>query len=170
MRLIKARIQGYRSIIDTGYFDIENGKTILVGPNEAGKSAILQALQKLNPPDGVELFNPLRDYPRAKYDEDIKKGNIDPKTFTVVEGYFSLEDSEKDDLPESYRDVIYVCGRNLDNSYWHRLDNAPSKLEFSAIDKDLQKILAHFQGTCHERGDTEAVVTAIQTELENNIT
>lgn len=122
MRLIKARIQGYRSIIDTGYFDIENGKTILVGPNEAGKSAILQALQKLNPPDGVELFNPLRDYPRAKYDEDIEKGNIDPKTFTVVEGYFSLEDSEKKDLPESYRDIIYVYGRKLDNSTWHKLD------------------------------------------------
>ncbi len=50
MRLIKARVQGYRSIIDTGYFDVENDKTILFGPNEAGKTAILQALQKLNPP------------------------------------------------------------------------------------------------------------------------
>lgn len=169
VRLTKARIKGYRSIIDTGYFDIENGKTILVGPNEAGKSAILQALQKLNPPEGVELFNPLRDYPRAKYDEDIEKGNIDPKTFTVVEGYFSLEDSEKDDLPESYRDIIYVYGRKLDNSSWHRLDNAPPNLEFSAIDKDLQKMLAHFQETCQKRGDAEAVVTAIQTELENII-
>ena len=47
MRLTKARVQGYRSIIDTGYFDVEDGKTILVGPNEAGKTAILQALQKL---------------------------------------------------------------------------------------------------------------------------
>ena len=44
MRLIKARVQGYRSIIDTGYFDVEADKTILVGPNEAGKTAILQAL------------------------------------------------------------------------------------------------------------------------------
>ena len=74
MRLTKARVQGYRSVIDSGWFEVENGKTILVGPNEAGKTAILQALQKLNPPEGVELFNPLRDYPRAKYDEDIEKG------------------------------------------------------------------------------------------------
>ena len=59
MRLAKARIQGYRSIIDSGWFDVEHGKSILVGPNEAGKTAILQALQKLNPPEGVELFNPL---------------------------------------------------------------------------------------------------------------
>ena len=95
MRLTKARVQGYRSIIDTGYFDVEDGKTILVGPNEAGKTAILQALQKLNPPEGVQLFDPLRDYPRARYDEDIKNGKIDPKTFTVVEGHFSLEDADK---------------------------------------------------------------------------
>lgn len=77
MRLTKARVQGYRSIIDSGWFDVEKGKTILVGPNEAGKTAILQALQKLNPPEGIELFNPLRDYPRAMYDEDIRhKRNV----------------------------------------------------------------------------------------------
>lgn len=73
MRLIKARVQGYRSVIDSGWFDVESGKTILVGPNEAGKTAILQALQKLNPPDGIELFDPLRDYPRAKYMRISKK-------------------------------------------------------------------------------------------------
>jgi len=41
MRLQKARIQKYRSIRNTGVFDIENGKTILVGPNEAGKTVLL---------------------------------------------------------------------------------------------------------------------------------
>ena len=45
MRLKRARVQKYRSIIDSGEFDIEEMKTILVGPNEAGKSALLQALQ-----------------------------------------------------------------------------------------------------------------------------
>ena len=48
MRLTRARVRGYRSVIDSGWFDIECGKTILVGPNEAGKTAILQALQMCN--------------------------------------------------------------------------------------------------------------------------
>lgn len=169
MRLVKARVQGYRSIIDTGYFDVETDKTILVGPNEAGKTAILQALQKLNPPEGVELFNPLRDYPRAKYDEDIVKGGIDPHTFTVVEGYFSLDDSDAKDLPEAYRDIVYVFGRRLDNTTWHRLENAPAQLTFSDIDKDLQKILLHFQATATAKGTTQNLIDAIQTELDGII-
>ena len=169
MRLQKARVQGYRSVIDTGYFDVENGKTILVGPNEAGKTAVLQALQKLNPPAGVELFNPLRDYPRAKYDEDIEKGGIDTSDFTVVEGWFSLDDADADKMPEGYKEVIYVYGRRLDNSTWHRLENAPARLVFSDIDKDLQKMVLHFQETAKVQGVAENTIGAIQTEFETII-
>lgn len=66
MRLVKAHIKNYRSILDTGLFEIEQDKTILVGPNEAGKTAILQALQQLSPPEGVAGFDALRDYPRSR--------------------------------------------------------------------------------------------------------
>lgn len=166
MRLTKARVQGYRSIIDSGFFEVENGKTILVGPNEAGKTAILQALQKLNPPEGIELFNPLRDYPRAKYDEDIEKGGIDPSKFTVVEGHFSLDANDVDEFPEGYKDITYVYGRYLDNSAWHKLDNAPNRLVFSDIDKDLQKMLLHFQETATTQGVAENLITTIGTELD----
>lgn len=43
---------------------METAKTILVGPNEAGKTAVLQALQQVNPPEGVKRLDALRDYPR----------------------------------------------------------------------------------------------------------
>ena len=66
MRLRKARVQNYRSIRDTGWFDVEKDKTILVGPNEAGKTVVLQALQQINPPDGIAKFDPLRDYPPSR--------------------------------------------------------------------------------------------------------
>ena len=35
MKLVKARVQNYRSIRDTGEFEVETDKSILVGPNEA---------------------------------------------------------------------------------------------------------------------------------------
>lgn len=167
MRLSKARVQGYRSIIDSGYFDVENGKTILVGPNEAGKSAILQALYKLNPPEGTKLFDPLRDYPRAKYDEDIEKGSIDPAEFTVVEGHFTLDETDKESLPQEYHDITYVYGRYLDNTNWHRIEGGPNRLLYSNITKDLLKISAHFQSTGKSLGKDEDVISTIQSELDS---
>lgn len=143
MRLIKARVRGYRSIKDTGDFEIEKLKTIFVGPNEAGKTAVLQALQQLNPPTGVKPFSPLRDYPRSKYDEDIVSRNINPATFTVVEGYFSLSDAEKVDIPKEYKEVVYVLGRYLDNKAWHRLDNCPASPSYGDIEKDFLRLNAH---------------------------
>ena len=169
MRLTKARVQGYRSIIDTGYFDVENDKTIFVGPNEAGKTAILQALQKLNAPEGTTPFDSLRDYPRSKYDEDIKNGKIDPSKFTVVEGHFILEDEDKKDIPEDYQNVSYVFGRRLDNTYWHRLDNAPKQLSFSDIEKDLLKLCQHYKNTSQARSESETKQTAIQNSYDSVI-
>lgn len=169
MRLTKARIQGYRSIIDTGYFDVENDKTIFVGPNEAGKTAILQALQKLNAPEGTTPFDSLRDYPRSKYDEDIKNGKIDPSEFTVVEGHFILEDDDKKDIPEDYQNILYIFGRRLDNTYWHRLDNAPEQLSFSDIEKDLLKLCQHYKNTSQARSEPETKQTAIQNNYDSVI-
>ena len=124
MRLSKAQVRKYRSIRDTGWFEIETGKTILVGPNEAGKTVILQALQQLHAPKGIEGFEALRDYPRSEYNKDIGRGTVDPATITVVEGHFKLEPGDLEGLPEGYRDCTYVYGRNLDNNPWLRLDGA----------------------------------------------
>ncbi len=142
MRLGKARIRMYRSIRDTGEFEVEDGKTIFVGPNEAGKTVILQALQQLNAPKDIGGFDALRDYPRSEYD-DIKRGVVDPAKVTVVEGHFSLEASDLVDLPEGYKDCIYVLGRHLDNSSWHRLDGAPGIPTYGALSKDLTRLCAH---------------------------
>jgi predicted ATP-binding protein involved in virulence len=93
MRLTKARVTKYRSIRDSGWFDVENLKTIMVGPNEAGKIALLEALQQLHSPDGARKFDPLRDYPRSEFN-DITTKKVDPAKVTVVEGHFSLEQED----------------------------------------------------------------------------
>ena len=56
MRLSKARVCKYRSIHDTGWFDVESTKTILVGPNEAGKTALFKSVTATQCPKGGTRF------------------------------------------------------------------------------------------------------------------
>jgi energy-coupling factor transporter ATP-binding protein EcfA2 len=167
MRLVKARIKGYKSIKDTGYFDIERTKTIFVGPNESGKTAIFQALQRLNPPSGVMPFNPLRDYPRSDYDRDIARGGVDPAAFTVVECHFALEPSDVALLPPGFENAMYVVGRRLDNSSWHRIDNGPKQLTFSDMEKDLDRFSAHIDKNFKKENPPASVDDAPSNELLN---
>jgi len=145
MKIKKVRVKDYRSIIDSGEFEIDADKTILVGPNEAGKTALLQAIQYLNPPGGVRKLNPLRDYPRAHFSK-IKLGEVDPSKVRVVEAEFVLDDKDREHLPEEMKDANYVMWRNLDNSTGHRLSGAPPKTTFLDIEKDLKRLAAHVDG------------------------
>lgn len=166
MRLSKARIRMYRSIRDTGEFEVENGKTILVGPNEAGKTIILQALQQLNAPKDIGGFDALRDYPRSEYD-DIKRRAVDPAKVIVVEGHFKPEDSDMEGLPDGYKDCTYVRGRNLDNSAWHRLDGAPGIPTYGSLSKDLTRLCAHVDP---RKRSEEPVPSAALAEVTANCT
>lgn len=62
MRLKSVRIAEFKSIRDSGVFEIGD-VTSLVGKNEAGKTALLQALYRLNPiVDGADKFDATYDY------------------------------------------------------------------------------------------------------------
>ena len=139
MRLKSARIQNYRSIKDTGLFQVENLKTIFVGPNESGKTVILQALQQLNQPSDVAEFDELRDYPRSLYN-DITTKKVKSE---VVRGYFELEDADKELLPPEYSECIYVKYKMLNNKRYHTLENAPKEVTYGDIKNDLNRLCAH---------------------------
>lgn len=71
MKLISVQIKNFRSVDDSGKFEIGD-TTCLVGKNEAGKTALLQALEVLNSAEGNDQYDKLRDYPRQhlnKYEE-----------------------------------------------------------------------------------------------------
>lgn len=142
MKLKNVRVTNYRSIRDTGKFDIEDEKSIFVGPNEAGKSAVLQAIQQLKPPKGTKGFNALRDYPRALYN-DITTGRIKPEEVAVVEGNFSLSEGDKNAIPEAFRCCSYTSTKYLDNSETHSLVNAPDRPKFKDIKTDLLRLEKH---------------------------
>lgn len=88
MRLVKAKIRRYRSIEELDEFDIEPDVTCLVGKNESGKTATLQALFKSRAIDGT-TFDDSLDYPSHKTRELRSDGPIDVSTLTYI-----LEDAD----------------------------------------------------------------------------
>ena len=144
MRLTHSRVQNYRCVRDTGWFEVEQAKTILVGPNEAGKTAVLEALQRINPSDGVRGFAPLRDYPRKLYNADIQSRRLDPESIPVASAQFELEPDDLAELPDGFGATGYRCTRYLNNRFTHWLEGGPEVVVFSEeIRKDLRRLATH---------------------------
>lgn len=96
MRLIKVRIKEFQSIQDSNEFEIGD-VTCLVGKNEAGKTALLKAMYRLNPVRSQDCdFDATYDYPRqdlVEYESQIdagKRGHAE-----VVEATFELGREDK---------------------------------------------------------------------------
>ena len=100
MKLIKVRVQNYKSILDSGWVEMDD-VTCLVGKNESGKTAFLQALEKLNPvePDHAD-FNFVYDYPTSKYTAYKRVHKDDPAT--VVEAELEITPAALERVAKSF--------------------------------------------------------------------
>jgi hypothetical protein len=122
MLLTHARVTNFKSIEDSGEFSI-GPSACLVGKNEAGKTAILEAIYKLNPYAGDSAYDLQRNYPRrllAEY-EDRHEG----KDAQVVQTRWQLTDAELAVLHKlvgkdavTGREIIIRKHYNQQNTYW----------------------------------------------------
>ena len=92
MKLIRARITNYKSITDSGWFSLDDC-TCLVGKNESGKTAVLQALARTNPAtQDLPDFDHRLDYPRRLSARYKKRHKDDPDKVTELE--YELDEDE----------------------------------------------------------------------------
>ena len=68
MELISVQVRNYKLVDDSGEFSVRD-LTCLAGKNESGKTALMEALRRLNPVEGAseQSYNPLYEYPRKRY-------------------------------------------------------------------------------------------------------
>jgi AAA15 family ATPase/GTPase len=83
--LTSVRIENFKCIEDSTEFTLKP-VTCLVGKNESGKTAILQALYKLNPdiPEHGH-FDALLEYPRRKWSEYKERHDTNPDNVLTTE-------------------------------------------------------------------------------------
>ncbi|MEH1977059.1 MAG: AAA family ATPase [Nostoc sp.] len=101
MKLIRVKVENFRSVENSSEFSIDDNMTCLVGKNESGKTTLLTALYRLHPMfDGGTKFNPQKDYPRRYLSdyEERHKGK-DPAVITT---WWTLEQKDKNQLIEKF--------------------------------------------------------------------
>lgn len=172
MKLVKVHVQNYRSILDSGEIEIEKIKTVLVGINEAGKTALLKAINNLNPASDIEKVDILRDFPRSKYSEYVQNKSAEElKETPLVKGWFALEQSDiveieilpnfVDKLIDS-NNFLYIRNQKYD-SCSHEIQNFP-KTTFGDIRKSTLRLIEALK----INPTSQEIITAIESFLEKN--
>ncbi len=91
MKLIEVTVKKFKNIIDSNNVKIEKDITSLVGKNESGKTAFLQALYQLNPVRANTKFIIEDNYPAWLEKSDRRKG-IELEKVTPITALFHLEE------------------------------------------------------------------------------
>jgi predicted ATP-dependent endonuclease of OLD family len=112
MRLTSFRVKTFRNIVDSGDVLVDKSVICLVGKNEAGKSALLQALHHLKPANHAPKLDLLDEYPRWLNKEHEISGEI--KTATPITAEFALDAEELDQMETRFgagtlksKDVVF---------------------------------------------------------------
>jgi len=125
MFLKNVRIENYRCIENSNFFSLQS-VTCLVGKNEAGKSALIQALHKLNPVVPEEgNFNPLIEYPRRKWSKYKERHETDPDNVLTTE--WELDEGDIEALeeklgPNSLKNNLITISKGYDNKQYWRIE------------------------------------------------
>lgn len=124
MRLASFQVRTYRNILDSTEVAVQKDVTTLVGMNESGKSAMLDALYRLNPvyDDG---FVERDDYPRWRWKRDGRKSDL--SKVSPIEATFVLDEADQEALTGALghgavTDPSVTVGRCYSGELWIRVD------------------------------------------------
>lgn len=110
MELKSFTVSNFRSINDSTTVDVESDITCLMGKNESGKSALLEALYLLNPVHSEDTFDPRRHIPWGKANQYTPDSD-NLENLTPISAKFRLTDDEIVEL-QKYKEGA-VIGPNV---------------------------------------------------------
>lgn len=109
IKLRKVEINKYKSFLEKQEIDIEDGVTRIVGKNESGKTALLEAMAKFNYFDSDDdsfNFNSTNDYPRGllkKYQQEYPDDD-----FAVISCTFEISDELLKQISDDIGKGVYT--------------------------------------------------------------
>ena len=157
MKLKKAHVQNYRSIVDSGPIEVEDGVTVIIGKNEQGKTNLLKAIRSFNP---EQKFTPgdLPNHLRPGL-EERPAGEI-----AIVTLWFAIEPQDKEKIGGVLQNIETLaelkCTKNYDNSYqfWAvKSDGTTAVIKFAPPDLsskalEIKKIISELKAKLSAHG------------------
>jgi predicted ATP-dependent endonuclease of OLD family len=134
------RVENYKCIEDTGWIELED-LTCFIGKNQSGKTAFLNAIEKLNAEQGSSQYEPFKEYPRERYSEYELRHEENPDD--VVHAKFQISDEiirqiENEIGKGVIKDKIVVVTKNYKNDlYWDLEIDEGKYIEYLIEDFDL---------------------------------
>lgn len=104
MILTRVHLRNFRCVKDSGRFKVDRDTTCLVGKNESGKTALLQALNKLNPVIKEQGDFEDFDYPVMQWTEYKARKDDDPAP--ALSTWWQLEPEDAEVLRPTFGDSI----------------------------------------------------------------
>ena len=130
MKLVKAQVQYFRSILDSTEVEIQEDVTCLVGKNESGKTAFLEALRRLNPAQGNPKFVTVQHYP-AWLEKRHRRQGKDLESVKAITTWFRLEQFDSDSLTTELGEGVF----NSDEVIVSRTYGGTQYFNYSADEK-----------------------------------
>lgn len=138
MKLTTVQVQHFRHILDSSSVDVQPDVTCLVGKNESGKTAFLEALRRLNPAQGNVDFNVSRHYP-AWLEKTHRRQGKNLEEVAPISVTFELE-------PADQAVVADIFGEGVLTSSIFKLQGKYNNSRTCGYDADESKAVANLLG------------------------
>jgi len=181
MRLRSFRVRAFRNVIDSGEINVDD-VTCLVGKNEAGKSAIMQALHSLNPAKPPQALHLLDEYPRWLKKEHEITGEIE--NALPILATFELDEAEMNAFEDQFGVQVLKSPRfTASRSYAYNgeliveaqinhqafvdafISNLPERLQRAVDTCDTSdRLIESLRSLESQKGDDDATADALATD------
>lgn len=170
LTMTQFRVQNFRNVDDSGWIPVEQ-VTALVGRNEAGKTAILQALHKFNPATKTP-YNPQREFPRERFTREYRADERWPVASVDFAISPELQEQLKDIAEDQEPPTKVVVTRNYDGSMDFTFEPTPKEREVdrAALDAALDKFNSGAMRLQPPVPEQEPTYQSIRTDLLNWVT
>ena len=140
MKIVEAKLYDYKSIIKTE-IKFQDDLTCLVGITGAGKTSILELLQKIDDKTGFQQSDlPEKSNTRSKF----QSNEITADEILQLEVKFDIEDIDKDLLPEGFEKVESILLKRFFDGHW-KIDLAQTGESNNQIPMDITNELKSFE-------------------------